>query len=117
MEPSKGEKPWHLWVDTGGTFTDCLALSPENVLTRVKVLSSGRLRAQLVATERPNQYELRASWSPSEGFLEGTQVSLLQGNSEPRTVQSHNVEEQRITLDLPLPSLAASRFVEFSFDE
>ena len=117
MEPSKGEKPWHLWTDTGGTFTDCLALGPENVLTRVKVLSSGRLRAQLIATEKRTQYEIRASWSPPEGFLEGTQVSLLQGDSEPRIVRNHRVAEQRITLDHPLPCSAAHGFVEFNFDE
>jgi 5-oxoprolinase (ATP-hydrolysing) len=117
MEPSKGENPWHLWVDTGGTFTDCLALSPDNVLTRVKVLSSGRLRAQLLTTEGPNQYEIRASWSPPKGFLEGTTVSLLQGDAEPRTVQRHSAEEQRITLDLPFPSSATNKFVEFDFDE
>ncbi len=36
---------WRLFVDTGGTFTDCLALSPEGgVWKRAKVLSSGELR-------------------------------------------------------------------------
>jgi len=31
---------WQVWVDTGGTFTDCLALDPEGRLHRAKVLSS-----------------------------------------------------------------------------
>ncbi len=36
---------WRLFVDTGGTFTDCLALSPEGgAWKRAKVLSSGELR-------------------------------------------------------------------------
>ncbi|WP_424583706.1 hydantoinase/oxoprolinase N-terminal domain-containing protein, partial [Tunicatimonas sp.] len=30
---------WKIWVDTGGTFTDCLAYNPSGVLHRVKVLS------------------------------------------------------------------------------
>jgi 5-oxoprolinase (ATP-hydrolysing) len=31
---------WQFWVDRGGTFTDCLARSPEGEITSTKVLSS-----------------------------------------------------------------------------
>ncbi len=31
---------WQVWVDTGGTFTDCLARDPNGRLHRAKVLSS-----------------------------------------------------------------------------
>jgi 5-oxoprolinase (ATP-hydrolysing) len=41
--------PWHIWIDTGGTFTDCLALDLAGALRRAKVLSSSALRA--VVTE------------------------------------------------------------------
>lgn len=39
---------WHIWIDTGGTFTDGLARDPAGNLHRTKVLSSSRLRGQLV---------------------------------------------------------------------
>ncbi len=39
---------YQIWIDTGGTFTDGLALDPTGNLHRTKVLSSSRLRAQLV---------------------------------------------------------------------
>ena len=39
---------YQIWIDTGGTFTDGLALDPDGNLHRTKVLSSSRLRAQLV---------------------------------------------------------------------
>ena len=32
---------WEFWIDVGGTFTDCLAKSPDGVLHRHKLLSSG----------------------------------------------------------------------------
>src|SRR4051812_18085371 len=32
---------WQFWLDVGGTFTDCLAQSPDGKLLRRKVLSSG----------------------------------------------------------------------------
>jgi len=40
---------WQLWVDTGGTFTDCLACSPEGDMRRIKVLSNSSLRGTVVA--------------------------------------------------------------------
>ncbi|HEV8630874.1 MAG TPA: hydantoinase/oxoprolinase family protein, partial [Thermoanaerobaculia bacterium] len=36
--------PWQIWIDTGGTFTDCLARDPAGALRRAKVLSSACLR-------------------------------------------------------------------------
>jgi 5-oxoprolinase (ATP-hydrolysing) len=33
---------WQFWIDRGGTFTDCLGLSPEGELRSLKVLSSDR---------------------------------------------------------------------------
>lgn len=39
---------WRLWIDTGGTFTDCVARSPEGELRRCKVLSSSALRGELL---------------------------------------------------------------------
>ena len=47
---------WQIWIDTGGTFTDGLALGPDQHLHRTKVLSSSRLRGQFV------DGKLRAPW-------------------------------------------------------
>ncbi|GAB3558224.1 hydantoinase B/oxoprolinase family protein [Spirosoma fluminis] len=38
---------WQISIDTGGTFTDGLALDPDGILHRTKVLSSSRLRGRL----------------------------------------------------------------------
>ncbi|MCA9110433.1 MAG: hypothetical protein KDA52_10820, partial [Planctomycetaceae bacterium] len=32
---------WEFWVDVGGTFTDCVARSPDGALSTIKTLSSG----------------------------------------------------------------------------
>ena len=39
--------PWHIRIDTGGTFTDAIALIPGGGIRRRKVLSSGRLRGRV----------------------------------------------------------------------
>ena len=41
---------WQFWIDRGGTFTDCLGLSPDGEIRTTKVLSSDR--APLEAIER-----------------------------------------------------------------
>src|SRR5919106_6731037 len=32
---------WEFWIDVGGTFTDCLAKTPDGTIRRHKLLSSG----------------------------------------------------------------------------
>lgn len=39
---------WKIWVDTGGTFTDCIATSPAGIVSRFKVLSSGVLKGRIL---------------------------------------------------------------------
>ncbi|MBN2686041.1 MAG: hydantoinase/oxoprolinase family protein, partial [Pontiellaceae bacterium] len=40
------ERQWEFWIDVGGTFTDCIALSPANELITRKVLSSGVIKGR-----------------------------------------------------------------------
>ena len=39
---------WSFFVDTGGTFTDCLGLSPNMEWFRAKVLSRGSIPAEVL---------------------------------------------------------------------
>jgi 5-oxoprolinase (ATP-hydrolysing) len=36
-----GDARWEFWIDVGGTFTDCIAKTPDGSLRRHKLLSSG----------------------------------------------------------------------------
>ncbi len=40
------EAGWQFWIDVGGTFTDCLGISPDGQWHRRKILSAGRLRCR-----------------------------------------------------------------------
>ena len=44
-----GAAGWRLAVDTGGTFTDCLAVDPGGRVRRAKVLSTAALRSRIAA--------------------------------------------------------------------
>ena len=40
--------PWEFWIDRGGTFTDCIGVSPEGTVHTAKLLSSDEAPAEAV---------------------------------------------------------------------
>lgn len=64
--------PWRMWIDTGGTFTDCVAVDPGGRRHRLKMLSSGCLRARIASIGRESALTLDADWIATHavrGFL------------------------------------------------
>jgi 5-oxoprolinase (ATP-hydrolysing) len=59
---------WSFFVDTGGTFTDCLALDPHGTIHRIKVLSRGSLSAGITSIESNNYMKLDGSPDWPDGF-------------------------------------------------
>ena len=76
---------WELRVDTGGTFTDCVARSPTGTLHRVKVLSSGTLRGTVVGAAAPDTLIVREGWGAPEGFVTGFTFALQDAPREEGT--------------------------------
>ena len=55
---------WHISVDTGGTFTDCIAESPTGEIEFIKVLSSGRIGGKVISFSRNSiTLELKSKFS------------------------------------------------------
>src|ERR1700712_1026699 len=75
---------YQIWIDTGGTFTDGLALDPTGNLHRTKVLSSSRLRGQLI------DGKLVAPWLMTPIF-DGYQLRVVETN-ELFTIKSLSVD-------------------------
>ncbi len=70
--------PWKLYIDTGGTFTDCLAVAPDGEEHRCKVLSSSALRG--VASGGGSSSEVRILLEQNDlpdGFFTGYTFLLL----------------------------------------
>ena len=65
-----GKEHWKINIDTGGTFTDGYAVSPDGGSHRTKVLSSGHIRAQV--SSRGHTHTLLSGLSPE--ILEGADV-------------------------------------------
>lgn len=68
---------WRIWVDTGGTFTDCLALDPAGTLRRAKVLSNSALRGRVAEAAGPDTLRIAGGWRVPPGFFRGFAFRLL----------------------------------------
>lgn len=62
---------WQIRVDTGGTFTDCIAVSPGGDARRVKVLSSSALRGRFVAPRGARGLRIDGLPDLPAGFFRG----------------------------------------------
>ncbi|HEV7672389.1 MAG TPA: hydantoinase/oxoprolinase family protein [Thermoanaerobaculia bacterium] len=99
---------WQLWVDTGGTFTDCIAVSPAGEIRRVKVLSSSALRGRFAA--RLGGRGLRIEGLPElpAGFFRGFAFRpLLRSAAETEGILAVDWDPSEKRLDLALDRASA----------
>ena len=71
------KKEWKIWIDTGGTFTDCISQSSTGQTTRHKVLSSSCLRGTLTAINSPTEIEFRLHQPIPPQFTLGQSIKVL----------------------------------------
>ncbi len=92
---------WNIWIDTGGTFTDCIAISPDQERQRIKILSSSVLRGT-VKSVKGNQLEGHFSWPVESDIFSDFTFEVLQSDFEAR-VQKIDLKNKIITLDRSIP--------------
>jgi 5-oxoprolinase (ATP-hydrolysing) len=68
---------WHFWIDVGGTFTDCIARSPDGRLLRHKLLSSGVTKGVVGAGSDELRIVDPARRDDPEQFWTGYRLRLL----------------------------------------
>lgn len=83
-------KYWQINIDTGGTFTDCLAVDPSGREHRLKVLSNGTLKAKVVK-QKGKGLELQAAWLDRPIDLAGYRCRIPKLRFETR-VESNDAE-------------------------
>ena len=93
---------WSFFIDTGGTFTDCLAHDPDGNLHRAKVLSRGSLSAQVLEIEPGGSLLLTGSPDWPESFPLG--FCLQSGKDQsPIYVMGWEPSKARLILDAQVP--------------
>ncbi|MGW8316026.1 MAG: hydantoinase B/oxoprolinase family protein, partial [Bacteroidales bacterium] len=91
-------------IDTGGTFTDCIGLSPEGVINHRKVLSSGCLRGEIEEWVSATEFRIREFWDVSPDFIKGFKLSLIPATGETYLVTAYDPSGKSMQIDRSLPS-------------
>jgi 5-oxoprolinase (ATP-hydrolysing) len=95
--------PWQIWIDTGGTFTDCIARDPAGELRRCKVLSSGALRDRVEAVD-DGAIRLSGGSTFPDGFVTGMELFPL-GEENGVTIEEHEASTGIVRLAGPVPEV------------
>ena len=78
----RSKQMWQFWIDVGGTFTDCLARSPDGKLKTVKTLSSGVTQGVVGALVEGGFRDPRRDDDPP-GFWSGYAIRFFNGRGDP----------------------------------
>ena len=110
------KKHWKIWIDTGGTFTDCLAFDPIGNLQRIKILSSGRLRGKVIANIG-NELKVHISWPVKHDIFNGYYFKIFDHKQPQYSIISTQVDANSITLDRDPGEIAHCDFEIYSGEE
>lgn len=91
--------PWHIWIDTGGTFTDCIASDPRGHTHRLKILSSSCLRGTVRQVLSRHQLVLTLAWPVRHDIFEGY---ILTHRGKRYTVRFVDVAQSIVYVNEPI---------------
>ncbi|MDB6072382.1 MAG: 5-oxoprolinase, partial [Verrucomicrobiaceae bacterium] len=104
---------WHFSADTGGTFTDCFAITPEGTEKRCKVLSSGCIRTRIVRLLGSRTLVIGETWDTSAGFFSGFEIGRVSDSASRCLIQEWDTMTGMLTLQEQVPkSWGAGDLVE-----
>lgn len=111
---------YQLFVDTGGTFTDCIAMDCQGNESRQKVLSNSSLRGSIREIISPCEFTVHQSWNLNRDIIRGFSFKLLGENYEALKVQSFNPLKSTLVLTANIPEAKLKEGTNFeisSFEE
>lgn len=112
-------KYFQLFVDTGGTFTDCIGIDQNGQQYRQKVLSSSNLRSTITKVFSETSCEIADSWKLERDIFHGFSFRLLDKDSSEITIVSFDVERRILQLDASFfnPEMQGKNFELTSHEE
>ncbi len=107
---SNSQAQWNFYIDTGGTFTDCIAVDPKGNEYSCKVLSSSALRGTVSDTDGSNKVKVKLEEQLPDDFFTGFTFLLLDNPDLSYRVIGFNSETYTLTLnkDIHLSSKESS---------
>ena len=108
---------WQFWIDTGGTFTDCLARAPDGSELRAKVLSNGAIRGRIVERLGMRAARVELSVETGDDFFVGYELQLHGFESEPIQVVGWSGREGVVRLSADFPEDCVGMLCSFQSPE
>ncbi|WP_163708528.1 hydantoinase B/oxoprolinase family protein [Mangrovibacterium lignilyticum] len=90
---------FQLFVDTGGTFTDCIGIDQDSKEHRRKVLSNSSLRGSIKKLISPNEFIVQQSWLLERDILNGFAFRIFGESYSTCTIASFYPSESRLILN------------------
>lgn len=100
-------------IDTGGTFTDCLAITPYGERIRRKVLSNATLRGIILELRNPTEILVSSNWGLDRDLLAGYTLRLPDIGQSEISVKAFSPSNRTLYLEKPLPDLRGAEKVLF----
>ncbi len=107
---------WKFWIDTGGTFTDCIALSPDGEELRVKTLSSSALRGHVVEVLDDRRMRIEVAHSVCQDFYVGFEFRAI-GSGIGAKVLGWDAGESILVLESPVGKIESGQLCELQSPE
>jgi len=93
---------YKIFIDTGGTFTDCIAISPENKFIRRKILSNGSLRGTIIKFLDRKSFVIEENWGLSKYVFQKYKFRILGSKNDILTINSYDWKNKILHLDQDL---------------
>ncbi len=104
---------WKIWIDTGGTFTDCIAINPKGQFNRLKILSNSVLRGKIVKQVDRHTLLVDIQWPSQKEIFDGYSFRIV-GGSKSFIIAHADVKNKLIFLEEPLSKSLAKKAFELS---
>ncbi|MCD6347637.1 MAG: hydantoinase/oxoprolinase family protein [Bacteroidales bacterium] len=89
-------------IDIGGTFTDCIASTPDGRILRRKVLSTSSLRGNITRFISQTEIEVSSNWGLTTDLLRGYSFRLLDFDHDPVIIKQFFSLTCRIIFEAPI---------------
>jgi 5-oxoprolinase (ATP-hydrolysing) len=89
-------KHFQCFVDTGGTFTDCIGVDEKGKEYRRKVLSSSSLRGTITKYLSSKSFEISDSWNVSRDIFQGFSFRILKTDCSPVKVDHLDIDSKTV---------------------
>jgi len=95
---------WRIGIDTGGTFTDCLAVDPQGQTQRFKILSTGALRGRAIFSRNSPVLRVLQPWPYAQDIYAEYQVHFPAfPDWGPFLLVTSNLAQGELVLNTPMP--------------